>query len=109
MDLDTYHLMVEELGEPDEMDGDNTWVSYQEINHGQLPEVVKTMLIARETPFAWWNGAGMGYPEGVMLFNGTDLSEWPMLEGEIMLTTTNAADADLLSKATAAQAFWETL
>lgn len=107
LDPEAYELMVGELGEPDEMSEDLTWISYEEINYGEMPEKLKAYLEASKTPFAWWSGAGDSYHEQVMLFDGESLSDWVMIAGDIMVPTD--IDPALLIKATAAHAFWETL
>lgn len=102
-------LIEEHLGTPDWTSEDQLWRSFEEINYAELPSEIQEHLVATGIVFGWANGSGGDYPEGVILFDGTTLSEWVTNQGEIMLSITATNDPVILAEAIAAQAFFEEL
>lgn len=109
IDDETYEVTVGNLDEPDETSGDRTWLRFEGVNYGELPPFLQAHLVERKIPFAWWNGAGDAYAEGIVLFDGEDVTTWPMLEGEIMLPIKSTSNPAIVAQARKAQTFWEEL
>ena len=100
-------ILKDTLGEPNDSFEDRQF-SFEEVNYAELPDALRKLLVADKTPFAWTNGAGDDYPEGVLTYDGiSEPFAWVMLENNIMLTVAQARDPGMLAKAIATQTFYD--
>lgn len=91
-------ILNDELGAPSDTDGSRCF-GYEEVNWAQLPQPIYDYCHEHKLPFAWVNEDGGSYGPSVVLFDGEGRIDWPLYEGDLVLTVPEAKSAETVAAA----------
>lgn len=81
------------------LEENDEYLTFEEVNYGEMPSDIKTLLDTAGLNYAWSWHYGDNYAPGIFVKDGDKTWRYAMLDGEIMLSLNSAKDPEAMQKA----------